>query len=288
MTKLFSIFKGSTWILYLLPISLYLVSFFFYPIINAIVLSLHPKDVVGLSLANYRRFFTNLKMLRALRFTALDLGIVATALSLLVVIPITYRLRRPFRGVTIFRTITTLPLSYAGIIACSTLVVFLGSSGLPNLILMRWGVAESPVQLVYNYTGVIIASIFQQVPILFLFLLASMAGINPSLEEAAKTLGADEWQVFKRVILPLTLPAILMATLLGYISNFSCFVTALICGDPAVSTRTILIEAWSQAYEHWDWPMSTTITIIAGTAEAIFIILYLKLQKKMLRGVGHV
>lgn len=288
MTKLFSIFKGSTWILYLLPIGLYLVSFFFYPIINAIVLSLHPKDVVGLSLANYRRFFTNLKMLRALRFTALDLGIVATALSLLVVIPITYRLRRPFRGVTIFRTISTLPLSYAGIIACSTLVVFLGSSGLPNLILMRWGVAESPVQLVYNYTGVIIASIFQQVPILFLFLLASMAGINPSLEEAAKTLGADEWQVFKRVILPLTLPAILMATLLGYISNFSCFVTALICGDPAVSTRTILIEAWSQAYEHWDWPMSTTITIIAGTAEAIFIILYLKLQKKMLRGVGHV
>lgn len=276
----------TTWPLYLLPVGLFLGFFFFYPVIRGIAASFRPEGVVGWSLANYRRFFSDPRMLRILRFTALDLGVVATSLSILIAVPIAYRLRRYFRGVTIFRTLVTLPLAYSGVIAVSLVYFAFTGAGLLSLTLRRIGIIEHPLHLMGGYTGVIIASIYQQVPFVFLFILAAMAGVNPTLEEAAKTLGASKWQVFRRVILPLTLPAIMMAAILGYITNYGAFVTAIIPGDPAFATRTVLIEAWHQAFRRWDWSMSVTITTIAGAVAMVFVYIFLLLQRKVMRGLG--
>ena len=138
-----------------------------------------------------------------------------------------------------------------------------------------------------NYTGVVLASIYQQVPILFLFILAALSGIDPVLEEAAKTLGASEWQVFRRVTFPLALPAITTAGILGYITNYACYVTALIAGDPAYRTRTLMIEAYEQAYRHFDWSMATTVTMIAAAFGTALAFLYLRFQRRFMGGVGR-
>ena len=276
-----------TWLLYLLPFMLFLAIFFIYPLISGILTSLQPEGVVGFSLANYYKFFTDKRLLRSLTFTAFDLGMVATCLSLLLAIPITYKLRRPFRGITTFRTIITLPLSYGGMIACSLIVFNLGPAGLPNLFLLKYGIIAEPFSLMHSYTGLIIASVFQQIPFIFLFLLSAMMGIDPSVEEAAKTLGASSWQVFRRIILPLVFPSIIVVGLLGYITNYGCFVTALICGEPSVATRTVAIEAWTQAYRYYNWSMAITVSLVAALVEMVFIILFLKLQKKLIVGGAY-
>ena len=275
-----------TWPLYLLPFALFLALFFFYPLISGILVSLQPEGAAGFSLANYYRFFTDKRLLRSLTFTAFDLGFVATGLSLLIAIPITYKLRKPFRGITPLRTLITLPLSFSGLIACSLLVFNLGPMGMPNLIFLKYGIIGEPLSLMHSYTGLIIASVFQQVPFIFLFLLSAMAGIDPSVEEAAKTLGANSWQVFRRVIFPLVFPSIVVVALLGYITNYGCFVTALICGEPVSATRTIVIEAQEQAFRYFNWSMAITISMIAAAVEAVFIVVFLRIQKKMLIGGG--
>jgi len=271
----------TVWPLYFFPIGLFLAAFFFFPILSGFIISFHPKGSDTLSMANYVRFFSDPKLLRILRFTAMDYGIVATLLSLLVAIPITYLLRRPFSGISIIRSLVTLPMAYSGVIACSVIFIFFSGSGLFNRFLNQAGLIERPVRMMSNYTGLIIASVYQQVPFLFLFLLSAMVGIPPSLEEVAKTLGATEWQVFRRVILPLVLPAMLTAGVLGYISNYGAFVTALICGDPAYRTRTLLIEAYAQAFQRADWSLGITIALIGGMVEGVFILLYLRLQRRL-------
>lgn len=268
------------WPLYFLPIGAYLAFFFFYPLASGLLISVYPQGSNSWSLANYQRFFSDPKMIRILRFTALDYGIVTTLLSLLVAIPIAYKLRRPFRGISIIRSLTTLPMAYGGVIACSVLFIYLSGSGLFNLFLLRLGLVERPLRLMGNYIGLVISSMYTQVPFLFLFLLSAMVNINPSLEEAAKTLGATDWQVFRRVIFPLILPAVLTAGTLGYITNYGAFVNALICGDPAYRTRTIMIEAYHHAFQKFDWSMGIAITMIAGFVEMIFIFLYLRLQRR--------
>ena len=268
------------WFLYLAPIAAFLALFFLYPFINGIIVSLHPQDAEGWSIANYVRFFSDPKMLRILRFTAIDLGIPATAISLLLAIGITYKLRKPFFGSTFLRSTITLPLAYSGVIAVSVIFIFFSGAGLFNRFLVALGLIDRPLRLMGNYWGVLIASVYQQIPFLFLFLISAMVAIPPTLEEAAKTLGATEWQVFRRVILPLIMPAIVTAGVLGYITNYGAFVTALIPGDPAFRTRTILIEAYYQAFQKGDWSMAITVSLIAAAVEMIFIFLYLRLQRR--------
>ena len=113
-----------------------------------------------------------------------------------------------------------------------------------------------------------------------------MGGINPSLEEAAASLGATRWQIFKRIIFPLILPAILIAGILGYVSNYGCYVTALITGDPAYRTRTVMIEAYEQAYIKFNYPMAATVTVISAIVALIFMYFYLRLQRRLTASAG--
>jgi len=276
-------FLKSVGFLYLLPIGIFFGCLFMYPMIEGFLLSLHPEGAGGLSFANYVRFFSDPRMLRTLRFTAFDMGVVVTTISLFITIPLAYKLRRKFRGVVLLRTLVSAPLGYSGIIAVSIVYLAFSGWGLFNLFLMRAGIIVRPLDLVGNYTGVVLASIYQQVPILFLFILAALASIDPTLEEAAKTLGASEWQVFKRIIFPLALPAVTTAGILGYITNYSCYVTALIAGDPAYRTRTLMIEAYEQAYRRFDWSMATTVTTISAAIGLLIFFVYLRLQQRVMR-----
>lgn len=276
----------NVWPLYLLPVGLFFAFFFFYPVVESVIVSLHPEGSKDYSFANYKEFFTNPQMFRVLKFTAIDLGIIVTLLSLVIAIILAYKLRKTFRGVTIFRTIITFPLAYSGLIASSIVYLAFSGSGLFNIVLMKVGAINRPLPMMGNYTGVVIASIYQQVPILFLFIISAMGGINPSLEEAAASLGATRWQIFKRIIFPLILPAILTAGILGYVSNYGCYVTALITGDPAYRTRTVMIEAYEQAYIKFNYPMATTVTVISAIVALIFMYFYLRLQRRLTASAG--
>ena len=276
-------FRGA-WPLYLFPVGVFFLLFFLYPMIDGLLGSLRPLGVEGLSLANYVRFFSDPRMLRVLRFTVFDLGVVVTSLSLLIAIPLAYKLRKRFRGVSVFRALVSFPMGYSGIIAVSIVFFAFSGWGLLNLSLMRLGLIDRPLELVGNFTGVVLASIYQQVPVLFLFILAALAGIEPSLEEAAKTLGASEWQVFRRVVFPLALPAISTAAILGYVLNYGAFVTAIIPGEPVRLTRTLMIEAHDQAFRWFDWPMALTVTMVAAGFGLILVFTYLQLQRRMMRG----
>ena len=65
-----------------------------------------------------------------------------------------------------------------------------------------------PIRLVFNETGVIIATTHVLLPFMVLAIMGSLQGVQEALEEAAASLGARRWQVFRDVILPLSAPGI--------------------------------------------------------------------------------
>lgn len=224
-------------------------------------------------LDNYSFFFSDPHNLEVLRFTAIDLGVFVTAAALLVGIPLAYKLRRPFAGVTTLRAIVTLPMAYAGLIAVTLIFIFFSGSGLFNRFLISIGLIDEPMRLMGNYVGLLFASVYQQTPFIFLFLISAMIGISPSVEEAARTLGASPFQVFRKVAVPLIMPAIITVAVLGYIQNYGAFVTAIIAGDP-FQNETILISAYEAYQRDVNFSRATTIAYIAGATEMIFIMLY--------------
>ncbi|MFA5027470.1 MAG: sugar ABC transporter permease [Candidatus Methylomirabilota bacterium] len=273
----------------LLPSLLYVLVLFVYPFLYGIYLSLHPLKMDGISLANYIAFFTDEYQYKTVGITfqiAVPNTIVVVATSLL----FAYNMRR---GIPFDRNITTilvLPISLGVILLAQGILGFYGGKGWFNQLLLGLGILEEPLVLTHNFIGVMLSLFMQQFPFCFLMLLGYISGIDPSIENSARTLGANPWTVFRRVMLPLIAPGLAMAFALVFILSFGTFASAVMLGQPSGATRTIAIAAYAQAFEQFDMPYASAIAVIMGIFQLAGLLMIILLRNRMVTaatmGVG--
>ncbi len=273
----------------LAPSLLYVLVMFVYPFLYGIYLSLRPMKVPGFSLANYIAFFNDQYQYKTIGITfrlAVPNTIVVVAISLL----FAYNMRR---GIWLERTITTilvLPISLGVILLGQGILGFYGGKGWFNQILEGIGLIEEPLVLTHNFTGVMLSLFMQQFPFCFLMLLGYISGIDPTIENSARTLGANPWVVFRRVMLPLIAPGLAIAFALVFVMSFATFPSAILVGQPNGSTRTIAIAAYAQAFEMFDMSYASAIAVIMGLFQLAALLLIILLRKRMITaatmGVG--
>ncbi len=87
-----------------------------------------------------------------------------------------------------------------------------------------------PTRWLYGLPGLLIAQMLAFTPIAFLVLIGVVEGVSPSMEEAAQTLRANNWQTFRTVSLPLMRPGLANAFLLGFIESMADFGNPLVLG----------------------------------------------------------
>ncbi|HET7854635.1 MAG TPA: sugar ABC transporter permease [Candidatus Methylomirabilis sp.] len=276
-------------ILCLAPSLLYVLVLFVYPFLYGIYLSLHPMKVEGFSLANYIAFFSDEYQYKTVGITfrlAIPNTIVVVAASLL----FAYNMRR---GIWLERTITTilvLPISLGVILLAQGILGFYGGKGWFNQMLEALGLLEEPLVLTHNFTGVMLSLFMQQFPFCFLMLLGYISGIDPSIENSARTLGANPWTVFRRVMLPLIAPGLAIAFALVFVMSFATFPSAILLGQATGATRTIAIAAYAQAFEMFDMPYASAIAVIMGLFQLGALLVIILLRKRMVTaatmGVG--
>ena len=273
----------------LLPSLFYVLVMFVYPFLYGIYLSLHPLKMDGFSLANYIAFFTDQYQYKTVGITfrlAVPNTLVVVGASLL----FAYNMRR---GIWLERTITTilvLPISLGVILLSQGILGFYGGKGWFNQLLMGLGLLEEPLELTHNFTGVMMSLFMQQFPFCFLMLLGYISGIDPSVENSARTLGAGPWVVFRRIMLPLIAPGLAIAFALVFVMSFATFPSAILLGQPTGATRTIAIAAYAQAFEMFDMPYASAIAVIMGIFQLAGLLVILLLRKQMVTaatmGVG--
>src|SRR5712692_746858 len=274
---------------FLLPSVLYVVVMFVYPFLYGIWLSVHPMKVPGLSLANYIAFFTDEYQYKTVGITfrlAVPNTVVVVALSLF----LAYNMRR---GIWLERTITTilvLPISLGVILLGQGILGFYGGREWLNQLLLGAGLLEEPLVLTHNYIGVMLSLFMQQFPFCFLMLLGYISGIDPSIENSARTLGAGPWTVFQRVMLPLIAPGLAIAFALVFVMSFGVFPSAILLGQPAGATRTIAIAAYQQAFEHYDMSYASAIAVVMGLFQLAGLVVIVLLRRRLVMaptmGVG--
>jgi putative spermidine/putrescine transport system permease protein len=273
----------------LAPSLLYVLVLFVYPFLFGIYVSLQPMKVNGFSLANYIAFFTDEYQYKTVGITfrlAVPNTLVVVAASLL----FAYNMRR---GIWLERTITTilvLPISLGVILLSQGILGFYGGKGWFNQMLLASGLLEEPLVLTHNFTGVMLSLFMQQFPFCFLMLLGYISGIDPSIENSARTLGANPWTVFRRVMLPLIAPGLAIAFALVFVMSFATFPSAILLGQPTGATRTIAIAAYAQAFEQFDMPYASAIAVIMGLFQLGALLVIILLRKRMVTaatmGVG--
>ena len=159
-------------------------------------------------------------------FLAVLVGFLTTALGLVFALVVTrsgFRFKRGLRGLTVLPIIT--PPFVIGL----ALILLFGMSGTVTVFFAdMFGV--QPTRWLYGLPGILIAQVLAFTPIAFLVLIGVVEGVSPSMEEAAQTLRASKWQVFRTVSLPLMRPGLANAFLLGFIESMADFGNPLVLG----------------------------------------------------------
>lgn len=155
-----------------------------------------------------------------------------------------------------------------------------GPTGVVNWVLHAlggsMGVGPAPLQILYSETAVVVGSLHVFLPMMVLPLASSLARIEPSLEEAARTLGAPSWRVFARVTVPLSVPGLLAGLTLVFSLTAASYVTPAILGGNRAQMLGNMLE--QQVVTVYDWPFGSAIAVVmvaltfAMNAASVFLI----------------
>ena len=266
--------------LLIVPSVLFVLALFIYPFLYGLALSFAPKE--GGWLANYQKFFADPFYYDTI-WKTLRLAVPVTIINVLLSIPIALRVRlmRHQRALT---TILVLPITLGTVSVADGLLTYLGPRGWLNRLVLDSGFSESPVHLVHNYWGVVLALVVSIFPFTFLLTLSSLTGIDPSLEGAASTLGATPRARFRYIVLPLLAPGLAINFCLSFVQAFSVFPSAVLLGDPAGTTRVISIAAYTAAFEQYDYSLASAIAMIMGLTQLAIVAGLLSLRGLFYRG----
>ncbi|HVF13730.1 MAG TPA: ABC transporter permease [Acidimicrobiales bacterium] len=178
---------------------------------------------------------TSRAALDALRLSMVT-SLAATVICLVVGVPLAWvQARVPYPGKRFVRALTTLPMVLPPVVGGVALLLALGRRGLVGRELDRIG-----VNLPFTTAGAIVAEAFVAMPFLVLTLEAAFRSADRRLEEAARTLGARRFTVFRRVTLPLVAPSLVAGTVLCWARALGEFgATITFAGNLQGTTQTI-------------------------------------------------
>jgi len=185
------------------------------------------------TLSNYRRAFSDDFYLNML-WGSVRLTVMITVLSLLLGYPAAYHMVHAKSSVyrTILYAVVISPLLISVIVRSYGWVVLLAQNGLVNGVLVGANIIDNPIRFLGSFTSVVIATFHVLLPFMILPIASSIQDLDPSLERAALSMGANPAQVFWRVTLPLTMPGVMAGTVLVISLTLGIYITPLLVGGP--------------------------------------------------------
>ena len=190
-----------------------LFTFILYPLIRVLYVAFTEGS--SLSLNHFINFFERALFKEAF-LNSLIAGLMAVIFGSLISLPLAFfTIKYDFKGRTLIQTLGILPLVMPPFVGAVALQLILGRSGVFNLLLLKWFNISIP--FMEGLRGVIIVQTLHYFPFIFLNASASLANVDPSLEEMAQNMGAHGLRLFRRVTLPLMMPGYVAGVLLVFI-----------------------------------------------------------------------
>jgi len=270
MTLSKKIWKERWGYLFILPHFIPFLIFFLIPVIWGIYLSLFDYNVFSktfIGFGNYKEIFSSWLFLKALKNTFFyTFGVVPLWLAkALLVTVLIYPFHKSIR--TFYKTIFYIPhVSSTVIIAMIWLWIFNPSFGLLDYFVRFLGI--DPLVWLGNKATAMPSLILMQVIMgggsTIVLLSAAMSSIPEYYFEAAKLEGANSWNIFYRITLPLLKPAILYVLVMGTVANFQTFSNIYIMtqGGPEFSTITVAYLVYETAFKNYNLGLASSISVV--------------------------
>jgi thiamine transport system permease protein len=244
-------------LLWFLPL-LFLSIAFFYPLsrILALTFDLHTFTSSNLLLAA-----------RVLLFTLYQ-AILSTLLTLLLGLPAAYLFARyDFRGESLLRALTAVPFMLPTVVVAAGFSALLGPRGLIHNLF-----PSLSFNFIGTLTAILIAHVFYNTTIIIRVVGNALSSLDPQLEQAARSLGANPFHVWWNVVVPLLRPSLLASSLLVFLFDFTSFGVILLLGGSQFST--LEVEIYLRVLKLPNLPLAALLSVIQLICTIIFSILY--------------
>jgi putative spermidine/putrescine transport system permease protein len=264
--------RGRIWVM-LTPVLAVILCLYLGGLFLGLLQSLNYMPLIGQTQPNleaYRTIFGQAEFWRSLTLT-LEVALGATVISTLLAVACALTLRRTFRGRQLITFVFQLNLPIPHLVGGVAIVMLFTQSGLVARLARVLGLIESPSDfpaLVFDPhgIGIMLEYVWKETVFIGVILLAVLHSLGTEYEELAASLGANPWQRFRYVLLPLMMPGILSASMIVFAFSFGAFEIPLLLGAshpvtlPVVAYRAytdVDLDSRSQAMA-----LSMVITVI--------------------------
>lgn len=260
------------------PVSAWMILLVAIPFIYVFIMSFMNKGayggvVLGFTLNNFIQVFDPLYL--KVFGESLLISAFTTIICVLIAYPFTYFIaQKTTIKKTVFMAMVIVPFLVSSLIRLFGWINLLRKDGIINSMLMKWGVIQEPLQLVYNTTGVMIGLVYMLLPFMILPLYSSIEKLDKSLLEACSDLGAKPVTAFFKVTLPLTMPGVFAGSILVFIPALGYFfVTDLLGGNKIQVIGNIIRNQFITAR---NWPLGAAISIFLIVITLLLVRMYQK------------
>jgi spermidine/putrescine transport system permease protein len=272
-------------IFYVLPGLVFTVAFFVIPFLFMAVTSFAAREgrrvVMAWTLANYEAFIAKSQFIKAL-MVSLEITVTVTVISILLAYPlaaiIAFRVPKTWQRTVLI--LSVLPFWTSYVVRSYSWLLVLAKNGVINQALMAAGIIDEPLALSSTRFATVTGFVHFFVMLLTLTIYANLVQLSPNYRRAAADLGANAWQTFIHVILPLTLPGIMTGAFLTFVLCIGDYITPQILGgnNELVLPQIIMLQLGRRA----DIPMASALSIVlmaVVTLAYLFSAKWLKMER---------
>ena len=228
------------------------------PLLSSLIPTVFPESSFSLQL--YIDFFKDSYFMAVLGRT-LSISFIVTIFCAVLGLPAAYVISgasKKWRGILI--ALTLFPLLTNSVIRSFAWITILGKNGVINNLLMMFGVITEPMSLLYTDFSIIIGSVYLFLPTMIMTLVGVLENIDDDLLEAAATLGLSPLKGFFKIILPLSLPGMIVGSILVFTGTLTAYTTPqLLGGNKKMMLATLLYQ---RATTLGDWTSASVIALV--------------------------
>ena len=269
--------------IFIIPIILYTLLLIALPIVYILIISFYKNDSYGgitktFTLENYASIFDSVYI--GIFLKSFIIAIITMIICMLIAYPFALAVSHKNKKYqTIFMTLVMVPFLTNSLIRMYGWIVLLRKNGVINQALLSLHIIKNPLNLMYNNLGIIIGMVYTLLPFMILPLYSAVSTIDTRLLEASSDLGATKWNTFKKIILPITFPALFNGGLMVFTPALGYFFIVDLLGGGKIMILGNLIK--NQFLTARNWPFGASIAILLIIITYILIIIYRKIGGKM-------
>ncbi|MFJ8069464.1 ABC transporter permease [Peribacillus sp. NPDC096447] len=264
--------------LLLLPGVLFLTIFMIIPILMTIGTTFFNESGGSFSIQGYLDFFQDRYFIEIL-LTTLRVSLFTTIICILLGFPAAYYISKlKQRKKAIMLLLTIFPLLTSPVVRSFSWMVIIGKNGVVNKLLMGMGLIEKPLDILYTPTAIIIGLVHLFLPLIIVTLVGVMENIETDLLKAAESLGASRLAVFSKVIIPLSVPGLVIGSILVFVGSFTAYTTPALLGG---KQRVISTFLYQNAITLNEWQVASIVATIMIAVTVLIISIMNGLAKKL-------